>query len=34
LWAQSETIPMTRRAEVYEQGAIGQLTLSPQPPDG
>jgi len=32
LWARSETIPMTRRAEAYEQGAIGLLTLSPQPP--
>jgi penicillin G amidase len=33
LWARSETIPMTRRAGAYEQGAIGRLTLSPQPPD-
>jgi hypothetical protein len=29
LWARGETIPMIMRAAVYEQDALGRLTLVP-----
>jgi acyl-homoserine lactone acylase PvdQ len=31
LWARGESIPMTRRPEVYGESAIGRLRLIPAP---